>query len=77
MTRFILGLGLVALVAYSTAKAQTRTQLWDFNIEYIREPRPSASERRSPLLTLSALVHQKLPEECADLRFRVLEKQRH
>src|ERR1700676_4295567 len=32
MTRFILGLGLIALVAISTAKAQTRTQLSDFDV---------------------------------------------
>jgi hypothetical protein len=32
MTRLILGLGLVALVAFSTAKAQTRTQLSDFDV---------------------------------------------
>src|SRR5580700_10936674 len=32
MTRFILGLGLVALVAYSTAKARTRMPLSDFDV---------------------------------------------
>jgi len=32
MTRFNLGLGLVALVACSTAEAQTRTQLSDFDV---------------------------------------------
>jgi hypothetical protein len=32
MTRFILGLGLVALVAFSTVEAQTRTQLSDFDV---------------------------------------------